>query len=243
MSEGLKAITSYKTPSPSTEPINIWLKTWTSSTAGLKSKSLVWHPTPTLTVSQHSHLHPLPPLCCFSACTQDLWRWCKQSLQETEDKESQRPRRCLSSLPQSLCCPANHPSSHRSSVPVLFHCSSFAASWLARLSLYMALVSLSVHLYMVITGRLALVLLDVPLSVPPDWPVGAASSSAFYEVGHCVSGSSECSIDRHRPRPYFTYLSSFSDVHCSLLGFERVRAYIILHDLPMFVWFTNVLVL
>ncbi len=55
-------------------------------------------------------------------------------------------------------------------------------------------VSLSVHLYIVITGRLALVLLDVPLSVPPDWPVGAASSSAFYEVGQCVSGSSECSI-------------------------------------------------
>ncbi len=54
-------------------------------------------------------------------------------------------------------------------------------------------VSLSVHLYMVITGRLALVLLEVPLSVPPDWPVGAASSSAFYEEGQCVSGPSECS--------------------------------------------------
>ncbi len=89
---------------PALRPINNWLKTWTSSTAGLKSKSLVWHPTPTLTVSQHSHQHP-PPY-CFSACTQDLWRWCKQSLQETEDKESTRPRRCLSSLPQSLCCPA-----------------------------------------------------------------------------------------------------------------------------------------
>ncbi len=30
----------------------------------------------------------------------------KQSLQETKDKESQRPRLCLCSLPQSLCCPA-----------------------------------------------------------------------------------------------------------------------------------------
>ncbi len=48
---------------------------------------------------------PPLPLNCFSACNQDLWR-CKQSLQETEDKESQRPRQCLSSLPQSLCCPA-----------------------------------------------------------------------------------------------------------------------------------------
>ncbi len=56
--------------------------------------------------TQPSTPYPLPPLHCFSACTQDLWRWCKQSLQETEDKESQRPRWCLSSLPQSLCCPA-----------------------------------------------------------------------------------------------------------------------------------------
>ncbi len=29
-----------------------------------------------------------------------------RALQETEGKESQRPRRCLSSLPQCLCCPA-----------------------------------------------------------------------------------------------------------------------------------------
>ncbi len=46
---------------PALRPINNWLKTWTSFTAGLKSKSLVWHPTPTLTVSQHSHQHPHPP--------------------------------------------------------------------------------------------------------------------------------------------------------------------------------------
>ncbi len=79
-----------------------------SFTAGLKSKSLVWHPTPTLTISQHSHQHPLPPslLYCFSACTKDPWRWCKQTLQETKDKESQRPGWCRSSLHQSLCCPA-----------------------------------------------------------------------------------------------------------------------------------------
>ncbi len=89
---------------PALRPINNWLKTWTSSTAGLKSKSVVWHPTPTLTVSQHSHQHP-PPY-CFLDCTKDLWRWYKLGLQETEDKESQRPRWCLSSLPQSLCCPA-----------------------------------------------------------------------------------------------------------------------------------------
>ncbi len=47
---------------PALRPIDNWLKTWTSSTAGLKSKSLVWHPTPTLTVSQHSHQHPTPSL-------------------------------------------------------------------------------------------------------------------------------------------------------------------------------------
>ncbi len=60
-------------------PINNWLKTWTSFTAGLKSKSLVWHPTPTLTISQHSHQHPpsLPPSCTVSQpvlniCEDDL---------------------------------------------------------------------------------------------------------------------------------------------------------------------------
>ncbi len=61
MWKGLKAITSYKTPPPELRPINNCLKTWTSSTAGLKSKSLFWHPTPTLTVSQHSHQHPPLP--------------------------------------------------------------------------------------------------------------------------------------------------------------------------------------
>ncbi len=92
---------------PALRPINNWLKTWTIFTVGFKNKSLVWHPTPTLTIPQHSHQHlPPPSPYCFSACNQDLWRRCKQSLQETEDKESQRPRWCLSSLPQSLCCPA-----------------------------------------------------------------------------------------------------------------------------------------
>ncbi len=83
----------------------------------------------------------------------------------------------------------------RSSVPVLFHCSSLPRpDWpVVCLAIGRTGVSPSVHLYMVITGRLALVLLEVPLSVPPDWPVGAASSSAFYEEGQCVSGPSECS--------------------------------------------------
>ncbi len=70
-------------------------------------------------------------------------------------------------------------------------------------------VSLSVHLYMVITGRLALVLLDVPLSVPSDWPVGAASSSAFYEVGQWVKWvfdrSSSSSSLFHLPIIFFRH--------------------------------------
>ncbi len=67
---------------PAPRPINNWLKTWTIFTVGFKNKSLIWHPTPTLTVSQHSHQHPPPPSpYCFSACNQDLWRRCKQSLQ------------------------------------------------------------------------------------------------------------------------------------------------------------------
>ncbi len=79
-------------------------------------------------------------------------------------------------------------------------------------------VSRSVHLYMVITGRLALVLLDVPLSVPPDWPVGAASSSAFYEVGQWVKWvfdrSSSSSSLFHLPIIFFRhslFTSTFID--------------------------------
>ncbi len=84
--KGLKAITSYKTLPPALRPINNWLKTWTVFTVGFKNKSLVWHPTPTLTIPQHSHhTLTLPLPYCFSACNQDLWRRCKQSLQETED--------------------------------------------------------------------------------------------------------------------------------------------------------------
>ncbi len=50
-------------------------------------------------------------------------------------------------------------------------------------------VPLSVHLYMVMPGRFALVLLEVPLSVHPDWPVGGTSSQRILR-----SGSSEWSI-------------------------------------------------
>ncbi len=74
----------------------------------LVSKTKAWSDTPHPLWPSHNtaiNTLPLPPY-CFSACNQDLWRRCKQSLQETEDKESQRPRRCLSSLPQSLCCSA-----------------------------------------------------------------------------------------------------------------------------------------
>ncbi len=107
--KGVKAITSYKTPPPALRPINNWLNTWTVFTVGFKTKA--WSDTPhPLWPSHNTAINtltlPLPPPYCFSACNQDLWRRCKQSLQETEDKESQRPRRCLSSLPQSLCCSA-----------------------------------------------------------------------------------------------------------------------------------------
>ncbi len=49
---------------------------------------------------------------------------------ETEDKESQRPRRCLSSLPQSLCCPSSvftlifNRSLELCEVPSCFKCST-----------------------------------------------------------------------------------------------------------------------
>ncbi len=106
--KGLKAITSYKTPPPSTEAnqqltedLNSFYCRFQKQKPGLTPHTHSDHPT-----TQPSTLSPSPSPYCFSACNQDLWRRCKQSLQETEDKESQRPRRCLSSLPQSLCCSA-----------------------------------------------------------------------------------------------------------------------------------------
>ncbi len=73
----------------------------------------------------------------------------------------------------------------RSSVPLFLH-----PDWpVICLAIGRTGVSLSVHLYMVITGRFALVLLEVPLSVPPDWPVGGASSQRILR-----SGSSKCWI-------------------------------------------------
>ncbi len=107
--KGLKAITSYKTPPPSTEAnqqltedLNSFYCRFQKQKPGLTPHTHSDHPT-----TQPSTPSPSPSLpLLFSACNQDLWRRCKQSLQETEDKESQRPRRCLSSLPQSLCCSA-----------------------------------------------------------------------------------------------------------------------------------------
>ncbi len=75
-------------------------------------KAKAWSDTPHPVWPSHNtviNTLPLPPPpspYCFSPCTQDMWRWCKQSLQETEDKKCQMPRQCLSSLPQSLCCSA-----------------------------------------------------------------------------------------------------------------------------------------
>ncbi len=101
-------------PSPATRPHP---QHWGQSTAGWRPervllqvwKAKTWSDSPHPLWSSHStaiNTTPLSPPYCFSTCTTDLWRWCKQSLQESKYKESQRPRWCLYSLPQSLCCPA-----------------------------------------------------------------------------------------------------------------------------------------
>ncbi len=69
-------------PTPSTEANQQLAEDLNEFYCRFESKSLVWLPTPTLTVSQNSHQYP-PPY-CFSACTKNLWRWCKKNLQETK---------------------------------------------------------------------------------------------------------------------------------------------------------------
>ncbi len=64
-------------------------------------------------------------------------------------------------------------------------------------------VPLSVHLYMVMPGRFALVLLEVPLSVHPDWPVGGTSSQRILR-SESVQWVKRV-VDCHRRYPYFTY--------------------------------------
>ncbi len=67
-------------------------------------------------------------------------------------------------------------------------------------------VPLSVHLYMVMPGRFALVLLEVPLSVHPDWPVGGTSSQRILRSGSVQWVKRVVSCHRrHRRYPYFTY--------------------------------------
>ncbi len=93
-----KPSTATRPHPPALRPINNWLKTWTSYTASLKSKSLVGHPTPTLTVSQHSHQHTV---------SQPVLKICEDDVIKVFRRQKiRRPRWCLSSLPQSLCCPA-----------------------------------------------------------------------------------------------------------------------------------------
>ncbi len=75
-----------KTPSPSTEANQQLAEDLNEFYCRFEKQSVAWHPTPTPTVSQHSHQHPPPPPAptVTSACTKDLWRWFKQSRQETK---------------------------------------------------------------------------------------------------------------------------------------------------------------
>ncbi len=93
-------------------------------------------------------------------------------------------------------------------------------------------VPLSVHLYMVMPGRFALVLFEVPLSVHPDWSVGGTSSQRILRIGSVGQVLWQWVIDCHRRHPRhlcFIYIIFFGH---SLFEFEKVRAY-------DFVWFAN----
>ncbi len=94
---------------PALRPINNWLKTWTSSTAGLKTKA--WSDTPHPLWPSHNtaiHTLPLPPHYGFSACNQDLWRICKQSLQDPSSHWSSTDHcSCVKSPPASNAPPSS----------------------------------------------------------------------------------------------------------------------------------------
>ncbi len=97
---------------------------WGQSTTGWRPEQVIlpvwkakaWSDTPHPLWPSHNtaiNTLPLPPLYCFSACTQNLWRWCNQSLQETEDKEAQMVSLQPASKP---VLSSYHSSSHWSSI-------------------------------------------------------------------------------------------------------------------------------
>ncbi len=92
--KGLKEITNYKTPSPSTVENQQQADNLNEFYCRFEKK----HPTPALDTSSNP---PLP-----HTCNSDKRRRGTPGLPETEKEKNTRPRRCHTSLFESLCWPA-----------------------------------------------------------------------------------------------------------------------------------------
>lgn len=97
MWKGLKDISNYKTPFPSTvenqqlaENLNRFYCRFEKN-----SPHILWtllHKTINISCNPHT-------------CTSDQWSWCAQGILKAEEKESTRPRLCYTSLSEILCWP------------------------------------------------------------------------------------------------------------------------------------------
>ncbi len=110
--KGLKAITSYKTPPPSTEANQQLTEDLNSFYCRFQKQKPGLTPHP-LWPSHNTAINTLtlPPPYCFSACNQDLWRRCKQSLQETKIRKAKGQTGSLQPASKPVLF-SYHPSSH-----------------------------------------------------------------------------------------------------------------------------------
>ncbi len=89
--KGLKDITNYKTPYPSTLEIQQLADDLNEFYCRFDWK-----------ITSHTSCNPPLP----HTCTADKRRWRAPGLQKEQEKEGTRPRRCVTSLPEILCWPA-----------------------------------------------------------------------------------------------------------------------------------------
>ncbi len=88
--KGMKDITSYKTPSPSTVENQKLADDLNEFYCRFEKNTI------------HTSCNPPLP----HTCTADKRRWRAPGLQKEQKKESTRSRRCVTSLPKNLCWPA-----------------------------------------------------------------------------------------------------------------------------------------